>query len=98
MLMLIEVLQVLAGIGSLVCFILVIVRMFQEGETVMAVVCLVLILCCIGGLVAFISGWINSRKWGISNIMLVWTGLITAGLLLRLTVFWFGGPMIPWQE
>ena len=56
MLILIQVLQGLLAIGSLVCFILVIIKMFQVGEQTMGIVCLVLILCCIGGLVAFVYG------------------------------------------
>jgi hypothetical protein len=56
--------------------------MFQEGEQTMGIVCLVLILCCVGGLVAFVYGWINANKWKITNIMWIWTGLIIGGVLL----------------
>jgi len=69
---------ILSGIGlvgSLVCFILIVVQMFQRGEPTMGIVCLVLTFCClgIGTLVAFIYGWIKHREWKLTNIMYVWT-------------------------
>jgi hypothetical protein len=70
-----DILLALAGIGQLVCFILVVVKMFQRGQSMMGILCIVLFFCCyIGGLVAFIYGWVKSREWGITNIMYVWTG------------------------
>ena len=98
MLILIQVLQGLVGIGSLVCFILVIIKMFQVGESTMGIVCLVLLLCCIGGLVAFIYGWINARKWDITNIMWIWTGLIIAGIVLNIIAMASGASMFPVQR
>jgi len=98
MLILIQVLQALVGIGGLVCFILVIVKMFQVGEQTMAIVCLVLILCCVGGLVAFVYGWINAKKWDITNIMWIWTGLIIAGIVLNIIAVSSGAAMIPMQK
>jgi hypothetical protein len=38
-------LQVLVGLASLVCFILVLIKMFQNGQTTLGVVCIVLVLC-----------------------------------------------------
>jgi len=98
MLILIQVLQGLVGIGGLVCFILVIIKMFQVGEQTMAIVCLVLILCCIGGLVAFVYGWINANKWGITNIMWIWTGLFIAGILLNVIAMASGATIYPMQK
>jgi predicted permease len=69
-----QILQWLAGLGSLVCFILVVVQMFQRGQSTMGILCIVLLFCCgVGGLIAFIYGWVKSREWGLTNIMLVWT-------------------------
>src|SRR3954451_15176453 len=76
-------LQVLLAIGSLICLILVIMKMFQHGQTGLGIVCIVLVFCFfIGGLVTFIVGWVNSARWGIKNIMLAWTGCIVASLVL----------------
>jgi len=67
--------QILYGIGflgSLVCFILVVLQMFKREKTGLAIACIVLI-CCIGGLIAFIYGWIKNKEWNITNIMIIWT-------------------------
>jgi len=69
-----QALQSIAGIASLVCFILVIVQMFKHDKTGMGIACIVLFFCCgIGGLITFIYGWVKSREWQITNIMIVWT-------------------------
>jgi hypothetical protein len=77
-------LQLIVGLGSLACFIMVIIAMFKSGDSTMAIVCLVLILCLIGGLVAYIMGWVNSSKYNSQKIMLIWTGCIVAGILLNI--------------
>lgn len=74
-------LQGLAGLASLVCFILVIVAMFQNNQATMGILCLVLLLCLVGGLVAFVYGWMKSSEWNIKNIMIIWTIAIVIGLL-----------------
>jgi hypothetical protein len=69
-----QILSSVGGLGQLVCFILVLIQMFQRGKGGLGVVCIVLTLCCgIGALVAFIYGWVVSRPWNITTIMLVWT-------------------------
>ncbi len=35
----------------------------------------------IGGLVAFVYGWMKHREWGITNIMYAWTGCIAVAVL-----------------
>jgi hypothetical protein len=74
-------LQILAGIGSLVCFILVLVRLFQDGQTGLGVACIVLILCGVGPLIAFIVGWVNAQRWRMTNVMTFWTVCIVVGVL-----------------
>ncbi len=60
-----------ASLGWIVCFILIVIKMFQKGQTVLGIVC---ILCCgIGGIIAFVYGWMKSGEWDIRNIMIVWT-------------------------
>ena len=83
-------LSVLTGIGSLACFVFVIVKMFQNNETTMAIVCLVLIICGIGPLIALVYGWINSGKWGIQTVMMAWTALIVVGILLQIAAVVMG--------
>jgi hypothetical protein len=59
---------------SFVCFVLVLVQMFQRGASGLAIACIVLSLCCgLGGLVAFVYGWAKARRWDMANLMTVWT-------------------------
>jgi hypothetical protein len=72
-------LTAVGGITSLVCFILVLVKMFQNGKTGLGIACIVLAFCCgIGSLVGYIYGWMKSGEWNLKNVMLVWT----AGIVL----------------
>jgi hypothetical protein len=77
-----QILLGIAGLGELVCFILLLVQMFQRRETTMAIVCIVLVFCCgIGGLLCFIYGWIKHRDWRITNIMYVWTACVVLSII-----------------
>ena len=58
---LITLLSFVFGIGSLVCLIMVIIQIFQHGQTGLGIVCAVGVLFCgIGALVTFVVGWMNS--------------------------------------
>jgi hypothetical protein len=85
--------SILSGVGgliSLVCFILVLVKMFQNGKTGLGIACIVLFFCCgIGGLVAYIYGWVGSGDWDLRNVMLAWTVGIILGIV--------GGALNPGQ-
>jgi len=64
----------LASLVSLICFILVLIQMFQRGATGMGIACIVLGFCCgLGGLIAFVYGWTKARPWNMNNLMTVWT-------------------------
>ncbi len=79
------------GIGGLVCFILVLIKMFQNDETTMGIVCIVTSLFCgLGVLIAFIMGWINASKWQIQQVMLIWTGCFIGGILLNILLVAMG--------
>ena len=89
-------LQLLFVIGSLVCFIMVVIKMFQNNQTGLGVACIVLFFCGIGGLIAFIMGWVNADKWGIRNIMLAWTGCFVGAVVFGvLAAVVAGGQMQP---
>lgn len=78
-----QILQLLISLGALVCFIIVLIKQFQTGGAVHGIVG---IITC--GIWTFIWGWINSSKAGIKNIMLIWTALIVASIVLGIA---FGG-------
>ncbi len=84
------ILSVVGSIISLVCFILVLIKMFQNGQTGLGIACIVLFFCCgLGGLIAFIYGWVKSGQWNIQNIMIAWT----VGIILNIA----GAAMNPQQ-
>ena len=85
------VLAQLCGLASLVCFILVLVKMFQNKQTVLGIVCIVTFFCCIGGLITFVFGWMNAAAWNIKNLMMAWTAIIVANLLLSALAAATGG-------
>ena len=73
-----NVVSVIAGIGSLVCFILVVIHLFQSDQTGLGIACIVLVFVCgVGGLIAFVKGWMD----GLGTVMWVWTGCIAVGVL-----------------
>jgi hypothetical protein len=91
MLGLLQVIGGLFGIVSLVCYILVIVQMFQHGKTGLGIACLLLLLCGVGALIAFVYGWMNASQWGIKNIMMIWTACIVVSILCNLAFVAMGG-------
>jgi hypothetical protein len=81
------------GIGCLVCFIIVLVKLFQENGILHG------ILGLICGLYTFIWGWINATRLNIKNIMLIWTLLIIVSIILSVVGggfnYSFGTPASP---
>lgn len=78
-------LQLIITLISLACFVMVIIKMFQSGDTGLGVACLLLILACgLGFLVTYIMGWVKAGQYGITNIMMAWTGCIVVGIILRI--------------
>jgi hypothetical protein len=72
-----QILQMLIGLGALVCFIIVLIKQFQIGGALHGIIG---IITC--GIWTFIWGWMNSGKLGIKNIMLIWTVLWVVAFIL----------------
>lgn len=73
-------LVILLGIGSLVCWILVLIKIFQSqqiGLGILGIIC---------PLFTFIYGWVKSDEWKIKQIMIIWTVLIVANLILQFSM------------
>lgn len=71
------------GIVQLVCLVMVIVKMFQKGETGIGIASAVLSVCTgIGVLIAFIYGWIKSSEWGLKKVMVIWTACFVLNIVL----------------
>jgi hypothetical protein len=80
------ILALLVWLGWMICFIIVLLKLFQNEGALKG------ILGLICALYTFIWGWMNSDKLGIRNIMMIWTLLIIVCLILN---FVFGASMIP---
>lgn len=63
-------------LGSLICYIIVLIKQFQDGGVVQGIIGLI----C--GLWTFIWGWMNAGRLSIRNIMLIWTVLALLGGIL----------------
>ncbi len=87
----IQILQMVVGLVAIVCWILVLVKMFQNGQTGLGIVS----ICC--GLVAFIVGWMNATQWGIKNVMLIWTLTIVVNIILSIVGAVVVGSSLPTQ-
>ena len=76
-------LSLVLGLGSLACLILTWVQMFKQGKTGLGITSIILTFVCgIGSLIAFVWGWMNGNVS--AKIMLVWTGLIVAGIVANI--------------
>jgi hypothetical protein len=71
------VLAQLFGLAQLVCFILVLIKLFQQKGVLHG------ILGIICGLYTFIWGWMEAGRLNIKNIMLIWTVLLVISLGLN---------------
>lgn len=72
------ILTMLVGLGSLVCFIIVLVKLFQNEGALKG------ILGLICGIYTFIWGWMNAGRLGIKNWMMLWTALIILQMILTI--------------
>lgn len=79
----------LIGIGvvlslvALVCSVMVCVKMFQNNQTGLGIVSLVLMFCSgIGYFITLIYGWMKSSEWNIKGLMMVYTATFVIGSLL----------------
>ena len=72
-----SILALVASLGSWICFIIVLVKLFQNAGVLQG------ILGLICGLWTFIWGWMNAGKLGIKNLMLIWTLLLVLCIVLN---------------
>jgi hypothetical protein len=66
------------GLASFVCFIIVLIKQFQEGGVLHGIIG---IITC--GIWTLIWGWMNATRLGIKNLMLIWTLLFIACWVLN---------------
>ena len=80
-----------AGLASFICFIIVLIKQFQNGGVVHGIIG---IITC--GIWTFIWGWMNAGRLNIRNLMLAWTALWILAIVLNVAgggfYFHFGTP------
>jgi hypothetical protein len=69
----------LVGLGSLVCFVIVLIKQFQTAGPLHGIIGL--ITC---GIWTFIWGWMRAATLNLRNIMLAWTALIVVAIVLNM--------------
>jgi len=77
-----QIIGLLLWVGCIICGIIVLIKLFQEKGILHG------ILGFICGLYTFIWGWMNATRLGIKNIMIIWTLLIIASIIVNAM---FGG-------
>jgi hypothetical protein len=79
----------LVGLGSLICFVIVLIKQFQTAGAVHGIIG---ILTC--GIWTFIWGWLNAdRGLNIKKLMWIWTLLIIVCIIVNVlggTFFFYG--------
>ena len=73
-----QILGGIAGLGWMICCIIVLIKQFQEGGVLHGIIGM--ITC---GIWTLIWGWINSGKLKIRNLMLIWTLLWVVAIILN---------------
>lgn len=72
------ILTLVTSLVSLVCFVLVLIKLFQSEGALLGILG---ILC---GIYTFIWGWMKNEEQGIRQIMIYWTAAIVAGIVFNL--------------
>ena len=85
------ILGMLAGLASFICFIIVLIKQFQNAGVVHGIIGIV---TC--GIWTFIWGWMNAGKLNLRNIMMIWTVLWLIAIVLNVAgggfSYRFGSP------
>jgi hypothetical protein len=76
------------GLVGLVCYILVVVKMFQNDKSTPGIISLVGLLACgLGYLYAFVYGWTKAKQWNITPVMVVWTLAFLVAIGINIMTF-----------
>lgn len=72
-----QILGMLLSLGCIICWIIVLIKLFQTEGALKG------ILGLICGLYTFIWGWMNATRLSIKNIMMIWTLLIILSIIIN---------------
>ena len=69
-------LALIAGLAGFICFIMVLIKMFQRAGAGLGIVG---IITC--GIATYIWGWMKSKELALTKIMLIWTAAIVLSVI-----------------
>ena len=72
------ILAMVLSLVSLVCFIIVLIKQFQDAGVVHGIIG---IITC--GIWTLIWGWMNASRLNIKNIMMIWTLVLIIAIILN---------------
>ena len=78
---LIGILGLIVLLGCLICFIIVLIKQFQDAGVVHGIIGIV---TC--GIWTLIWGWMNATRLNIKTIMMIWTLLIVVRIVLSIVL------------
>lgn len=88
------ILAMVLSVVSLICFIIVLIKQFQNAGAVHGIIGIV---TC--GIWTLIWGWMNASKLNIKNIMMIWTLVLVVCIVLNMMSggfnYSFGTPAAP---
>ncbi len=89
-----SILALVLSVVSLVCFIIVLIKQFQNGGVLHGIIGIV---TC--GIWTLIWGWMNAAQLNIKNIMMIWTLVFILCIILNIVGggfnYSFGTPVTP---
>jgi len=71
---------VLVGLGSLICFIIVLIKLFQDegvGKGILGLIC---------SIYTFIWGWQNADRHDMKPLMMIWTVLFIISIICNVAI------------
>lgn len=73
-------------LAAFLCFVIVVVKMFQKNEPAIGVVSIVsMCIAFIGFMVTLIYGWMRAREWNIKGLMTIYTICLLGSIILGLS-------------
>ncbi len=73
----------LFGIAAFVCYVLIVIKMFQNNQTGLGIGSIVgIFLCGIGYILTLIFGWKNKNAWGLQTVMPIYTVSLILSIVL----------------
>ncbi len=91
--------SIIFGLIAFVCFVMVVVKMFQNKQTGLGIGSIIGAFCGIGYIIALVVGWMNKNAWGLQKVMPIFTvSLILSFVLYGASVVILGPQLVELQR